>query len=112
WATTFAGCAHPGCVTATLTTTTGGIRLDNARDPEAAKLNLEVLLAVKPAAGKSAAPLTVELPTGVDKLSGGVSAGYEGATISVLDVSPFARTCGEAGKGCVFLVDTVAPTAP
>ncbi|HEX3475108.1 MAG TPA: hypothetical protein VHT91_08705 [Kofleriaceae bacterium] len=94
-------CPHPGCVTATLTATTGGTRLDVVRDAEAAKKPLEVRLGVTPAAGKSAAALIVELPAGVDKISGGVPENYDGATVSVLDASPFARPC-DSKDGCVY----------
>jgi aspartyl protease len=104
WGADLAACPHPGCITATLTTTPGGIKLDIARDPQAAKRALEIYIGVTPAAGKSAAPLIVELPSGTDTISGGVLPSYEGATLTVLDASPFMRPCPGDG-GCVFSRD-------
>ena len=101
WGAAMPSCPHPGCVTATLTATTGGTRLDLVRDPEAAKRALEIRLGVTPAAGKSAAALIVELPADVDKISGGVPENYDGATITVLDASPFTRPC-DTKEGCVY----------
>ncbi len=101
WGAALPSCPHPGCVTATLTATTGGTRLDVVRDPEAAKRALEIRVGVTPAAGKSAAALIVELPATVDKISGGVPENYEGATVTVLDTSPFVRPC-DVAEGCVY----------
>jgi hypothetical protein len=101
WGAAMPSCPHPGCVTATLTATTGGTRLDIVRDPEAAKRALEIRLGVTPAAGKTAAALIVELPATVDKISGGVPENYEGATVTVLDASPFIRPC-DTPEGCVY----------
>lgn len=110
WGADVPTCPHPGCVTATLTQTDGGLRLDIVRDPEAANHALEVRLGVTPAAGKSAAPLVAELPSKSDKITGGVPASYEGATLTVLDVSPFTRPCTGDG-GCVFALDAPAARA-
>ncbi len=101
WGADLPACPHPGCITATLTTTEGGIVINIARDSQAANRALEIYLGVTPAAGKSAAPLIVELPSGADTISGGVTPTYEGATLTVLDASPFTRPCAGDG-GCVF----------
>jgi hypothetical protein len=101
WGTAVPACSHPGCVTATVTTTPEGIRLDIVRDPEAAQHALEVRLGVTPKAGESAAPLVVELPSKIDKISGAVPGDYDGATLTVLDVSPFTRPC-TGDTGCVY----------
>jgi aspartyl protease len=101
WGAAMPSCPHPGCVTATLTATTGGTRLDVVRDPEAAKRALEIRIGVTPTAGKTAAALIVELPANVDKISGGVPENYDGATLTVLDASPFTRPCDSA-EGCVY----------
>jgi len=101
WGADLPACPHPGCVTASLTATTGGPRLDVVRDPEAANHALEVRLGVTAAAGKTAAPLVIELPAKVDKVTGGVPPEYDGATVTVLDVSPFTRPC-VGDTGCVF----------
>jgi hypothetical protein len=102
WGAAIPSCPHPGCVTATLTATTGGTRLDVVRDAEAAKHALEIRVGVTPAAGKSAAALLVVLPAVVDKISGGVPENYDGATITVLDASPFPRPCDKPTEGCVY----------
>ncbi|HEX8109336.1 MAG TPA: aspartyl protease family protein [Kofleriaceae bacterium] len=107
WGAALPSCAHPGCVTASLTETTGGTRLDVVRDPEAAKRALEIRIGVTPAAGKSVAALVVELPAAVDKISGGVPANYEGAKATVLDTSPFTRPC-DSPEGCVYQFDAPA----
>ncbi|HEU4730363.1 MAG TPA: pepsin/retropepsin-like aspartic protease family protein [Kofleriaceae bacterium] len=109
WGADMPTCPHPGCVTATLTQTEGGLRLDIVRDAEAAKKAFEVRIGVTPAAGKTAAPLVVELPVGADKITGGVPADYAGATLTVLDASPFTRPC-EGKDGCVFAFASAAPT--
>jgi hypothetical protein len=101
WGAALPSCPHPGCVTATLTAVNGGTRLDIARDPEAAQRALEFRLGVTPAAGKTAAGLIVELPATVDKISGSVPENYDGATITVLDASPFTRPCDQP-EGCVY----------
>ncbi|HEX7839825.1 MAG TPA: retropepsin-like aspartic protease [Kofleriaceae bacterium] len=110
WGADLPTCPHPGCVTASLTSTTGGPRLDVVRDPEAANHALEVRLGVTPAAGKTAEPLTVELPAKVDKLSGGLPPDYDGATTTVLDVSPFTRPC-TGDTGCVIKIGAPAAHA-
>jgi hypothetical protein len=110
WGAALPTCPHPGCVTASLTSTTGGPRLDVVRDPEAGSHALEVRLGVTPAAGKAAAPLTVELPAKVDKLSGGLPPEYDGATVTVLDVSPFTRPCN-GDTGCVIQIGAPAARA-
>lgn len=101
WGADVPTCAHPGCVAVSLTAVTGGVKLELTRDPEAAKRPLEIFLGVTPAAGKTAAPLIAELPAGVDSISGGVPADYEGATVTVLDASAFTRPCAGEG-GCVI----------
>jgi TonB family protein len=116
WGTALPACPHPGCITAALATTPGGTELTVTRDPAAASHPLEVHLGVTLATGKAFAPLVVELPASVDKITGGVPAELEGATIAVLDVSPFPRPCTGDG-GCVFslgsqIAQAAAPAAP
>jgi len=108
WGAALPSCPHPGCVTASLTATTGGTRLDVVRDPEAAKRALEIRVGVTPAAGKSASALVIELPATVDKISGGVPENYDGATVTVLDASPFVRPC-DSNEGCVYQFDAPGP---
>ena len=105
WGALMPACPHPGCVSVTLTPTQGGNRLDIERDAAAANRALEIRIGVKPAAGKSAPPLVAELPAKADKVSGGVPDDYAGATLIVLDASPFTRPCADE-KGCVYQFDT------
>jgi hypothetical protein len=107
WGAAIPACPHPGCVAATLTPIDGGTRLDVVRDAEAAKHAFEIRIGVTPAAGKSASPLVVEMPASVDKISGGVPADYDGATVTVLDVAPFTRPC-DGDAGCVYRFDAPA----
>jgi hypothetical protein len=74
-----------------------------AIDPDAGR-GLELLLGVTSSSGKAMAPLIVELPRGVDQLSNPVPPDYAGATIAVLDVSPFTRPCAGDG-GCIVVLD-------
>lgn len=100
WGADVPQCPHPGCVTAELAATEAGVTLQVTRDAQAANRPLEVFLGVTPASGKAAAPLVVALPGGADKLTTPVPAEYAGATLAVLDVSPFPRACPGDG-GCV-----------
>jgi TonB family protein len=115
WGTAVPACPHPGCITAQLATTAAGTELSVLRDPPAANLGLEVYLGITLATGMSSAPVVVELPAGTDQITGGVPAEFAGATIAVLDVSPFPRPCA-GGGGCVFslgpqLAQAAAPAA-
>jgi hypothetical protein len=76
------------------------------RDASSIDLPLEVLIAVTPADGKPPLKwIVVNLPSGVDRALTHLSADYIGSTLTVLDASPFPRTC-PANGGCV---DMVAP---
>lgn len=104
WGTALPACAHPGCVTAELVTTGGNATLNVARDPEAANRAIEVLLQVTAAPGRPAGgvvPLLLELPAATDKLTGALPRAYAGATVAVIDVSPFPRNCVDP-TGCIL----------
>jgi TonB family protein len=108
WGAALPACPHPGCATATIAAGPTGPSLEMTRDPEAVDRGLELVLAVAPAgpaapAGKLV-PLIVELPRGVLKLSNPLPAEYAGATVAVIDVSPFPRACVGA-DGCVLPLD-------
>jgi hypothetical protein len=107
WGAAIPACPHAGCVTAEVSATQDAAAIDIVRDPPAAGRPLEVFLGVTPAAGKSAAPLVVELPAGADKLTQPLPPDYIGASVVVLDVSPFPRTC-VAGGGCVLQIGSVS----
>jgi len=101
WGAAIPACPHLGCITVEIAG--DGAALQVVRDPSASGRALEVFIGVTPAAGKSATPLVVELPSGVDKLSAPLPADYAGATVAVLDVSPFIRSCPGDG-GCVLAI--------
>lgn len=85
---------HPGLVTSIV------------RDPSMKQYDLEVLIGVTPAPGKPPLKwLVANLPAGTDRAMTHLSADYLGATFTVLDASPFPRTCPAAGS----CVDTLAP---
>ena len=104
WGAALPACPHPGCATAAIAAGDAGLGLDVVRDPDAAGRGLELLLGVTSASGKAMAPLIVELPRGVDRVSNPVPPDYAGAAIAVLDVSPFPRPCSGEG-GCIVLLD-------
>jgi TonB family protein len=98
WGADVPQCPHPGCVSAELVASGTEVTLQVTRDAQAANHPLEVFLGVTPVAGRSASPIVVELPGGADKVTAGLPAEYAGATLAVLDVSPFPRACpGEGG---------------
>jgi TonB family protein len=112
WGAALPACPHPGRVTAALTPTGAGATIDVARDPQAANHALEVLLGVTLATGHAAAPLVVELPSGIDKVTNALPASYAGATLAVLDASPFTRPCAMDGGCVVSLGPEATPGAP
>jgi hypothetical protein len=101
WGTAVPSCPHPGCVTAEVAATETGPVLHVVRDPEAAGHALEVGLSTGRDGAESAVPLVVAFPAAVSQLTRPVSPTYEGAALTVVDVSPFPRSCPNAG-GCVW----------
>ena len=73
------------------------------RDPAAADLNIEVTMI---AIGKDGAPIpgymVADFPKGVDTMTTQLGPAYAGATVTIVDASPFVRDCPEAGKPCLF----------
>jgi len=106
WGAALPACPHPGCATAKIAEAAGGagFTLEVMRDAEAANRGLELLVGVTSSSGKPMTPLIVELPRGVDQIVNGLPADYAGATIAVLDASPFPRPCVGDG-GCVVPLD-------
>jgi hypothetical protein len=104
---TLASCEHPGCATVTLIDPMAGKELTGphpgavvtvARDATATQLPLEVVIAVS---GKpNLAWLVASLPPGADRAMTHVSADYLGATLTIVDASPFPRACPAEG-GCI-----------
>jgi aspartyl protease len=105
WGAAIPACPHTGCVALALAAggggPEGGSMLDVTRDAEARGRALEVFVGVTPAAGRAATSLVVELPSGVDRTTAVLPADYAGATLAVLDASPFVRAC-PGTTGCVL----------
>ena len=83
-----------------------GLVASIVRDASSIDMPLEVLVAVTPAEGKPSLKwMVVNLPAGAERAMTHLPADYVGATLTVLDASPFPRSCPAAG-GCV---DMLAP---
>lgn len=102
WGAAIPACAHAGCVTAEIAADDSA-KLTVTRDPASLRQSLEVFLGVTPATGRTAAALVVELPVGAASVEQVLAPDYAHATVAVLDVSPFARSCPGDG-GCVLQV--------
>ena len=102
WGAAIPACAHPGCITVALADRDGAQVIEVVRDAEALRHNLEAFVGVTPVAGNAATSLVVELPAGADKITAELPPEYAGATLAVLDVSPFGRACPGPTGGCVL----------
>lgn len=115
---TLASCAIPGCAKVSLIDPLAGkppeeippqhpgVVVSVVRDGNTLPMQLEVLVAVTPVAGKP--PLrwiVANLPPDVDRAMTHLPADYLGATLSVVDVSPFPRECPTEGS----CIDLLAP---
>lgn len=118
---TLSGCERAGCVKITLIdplatmpeatrpATHPGVVVSVAREPDAVLLDLDVLVAVTAADGKTPLKwLIVNMPAGTERTLGHLSADYVGATTAVLDASPFPRPCPAPG-GCIDLLTPPQP---
>ncbi len=76
-----------------------GVVISVVRDPAAAHLPLEVVLSVT-APGADPRRLVANLPASVDRAMTHLPSGYVGATVTVIDASPFPRAC-PTSDGCV-----------
>ncbi len=102
-----APCAKTGCAKVSLIDPMAGKELTGphpglvvsiARDPSTLQQPLEVLIAVS---GKPDLPwLVASFPAGVDRAMTHVPAEWQGAHLTVVDASPFARACPAQGA-CV-----------
>jgi hypothetical protein len=115
---TFERCPNPGCVKINaidplagkppeqMPAKHPGLVTSIVRDPSMKQYDLEVLIAVTPAAGKPPLKwLVANMPAGTDRAMTHLSADYLGATFTVLDGSPFPRPCPAQGA----CVDTLTP---
>jgi hypothetical protein len=111
-------CAQLGCVTINMVDPLAGkppeqrppqhpgVIVSVVRDHAAASVALEVLVAVTtPDPATHAKWLVVNLPANVDRAMTHLPAGYVGAQFTVVDASPFPRTCPDQG-GCI---DAIRP---
>jgi hypothetical protein len=108
---TLSGCANLGCVKGSVIDPLAnavekpaqhpGVVVSFARDATAAQLDLEVLVEVK--ANSTTKWLLVNMPYGTDRAMTHLSAEFIGATMTVLDASPFPRQCPAEG-GCVDII--------
>jgi hypothetical protein len=115
WGTAVPACAHPGCVTATVSPAadSAGVAVAVARDPSAARHALQVVLAPMPAPGKPTPGwIVANLTADANEASQSLGPEYAGATFQVLDVSPFPRACPGGAAGCVALFADAATVVP
>lgn len=110
---TLSGCANLGCIKGTVIDPLAnapaetkpaqhpGVVVSFTRDATAAQLDLEVLVEVKASAATKW--LLVNIPYGADRAMTHLSADFIGATMTVLDASPFPRQCPAEG-GCVDII--------
>lgn len=118
---TLTSCANAGCVKVSLIDPLAGkppeqmppkhpgLIASIVREPSARQLPLEALIAVTPAAGKGELKwLVANLPAGTDRAMTHLPVDYVGAMLTVLDASPFPRSCPTDGS-CVDLLE--APQA-
>jgi hypothetical protein len=83
-----------------------GLVVSAVRDHSAANVALEVLVAVKMADPAARSQwLIVNLPADVDRAMTHLPASYIGAQFTVVDASPFPRSCPDQG-GCI---DAIRP---
>lgn len=121
---TLMGCKDPGCAKVTLIDPLAGhapetmpekhpgVVASIVRDPSAKRLDLELLVAVTPAPGKGPLQwLVANLPAGTDRAMTHLPADYVGATLTVLDASPFPRACPAQGA-CVDRIAAPQAFAP
>jgi hypothetical protein len=107
-------CTHVGCATITAIDPLAGkpavgrhpgVVVSVVRDASAINVDLEVLIAAT-ADGNPRLPwLVASMPAGLDRVMTHVSADYLGASLTVIDTSPFPRRC-PTDAGCI---DQLAP---
>lgn len=99
-------CEHAGCVSLSINDPMQGkpsdhhpgVILSAHRDAASDGVALEVLVAV------GAEWFTINLPPKVDRAMTHLPSAYVGAQLTVMDVSPFPRTCDEPEAGCILRI--------
>ena len=113
---TLTGCANPGCVRVSLVDPLAGkppeqmpakhpgVVASVVRDPSAAELDLEVLVAASPPEGKGALKwLVANMPKGSNRAMTHLPPDYVGSTLEVVDVGMFPRACA-GSEACIDLL--------
>ncbi len=93
-------CSATGCAAVQVTSDTAP-QLQVTRDPSAGQVPLELVVAATAANGDKLPMLTISLPAGVADLSTPLDSRYTGATLDVIDASPFPREC-DSPAHCVI----------
>jgi hypothetical protein len=96
-------CGATGCAAVQITSDAAP-RLQVTRDPSAGQAPLELVVAATAANGDKLPMLTISLPAGVADLSTPLDPRYTGATVDVIDASPFPRDC-DSPAHCVIAQD-------
>ena len=72
------------------------------RDPAAANLDIEVTMIATRNGAALPGVMVADFAKGVDTMTTQLGPEYAGATVTIVDASPFVRECPEAGKPCLF----------
>ncbi len=96
-------CSATGCV-AVQVTGDAAPQLQVTRDPSAGQAPLELVVAATAPNGDKLPTLTISLPAGVADLATPLDPRYTGATLAVIDESPFPREC-DSPAHCVIASD-------
>ena len=130
WGAAVPACEHRGCAAATVTAAAAspdgsasspagsGVTITVTRDPEAAHRALQIVLAPVASPGTPAPGwLVANLTADANQASGQLGAAYAGATLQVVDVSPFPRVCADQAASCIALFapkpeEAAAPSPP
>jgi hypothetical protein len=106
-------CAEAGCVHLALGPASASLpaeprpMLGVTRDA-ASTATLSVIVHATSPAGRPLPSMELVLPSGVASMTTALDTMYSGATIEVVDASPFPRTCTNRG-GCVIVEQTTPP---
>jgi hypothetical protein len=102
WGGAFDACASPACVS--IVAADG--RIEVSREPNAPEQAYELLIDARGPAGEPLGlpPLVVSLPKGVRSVFEPDLAEYAGATLTIVDLSPFPPPCRESGDAarCIW----------
>ncbi len=101
WGAVMDRCPNAGCATVSLGGDANAPELQVARDMIAVHLPLEVTIAATSATGQRLPTLTANLASGLPGLQVPIDTRYSGATLEVIDASPFPVAC-ESPAQCVI----------